>query len=231
MVICQAWIDGVSTRKVDQLLKALGNTAGISRSQVSRVCTQIDQAVGEFSGRVLDHTWFPYLDATYLHVRLGGRVVSQALVIATGIAATGRREILGLAFGDAEITDLWTEFFRGLRARGLKVSSPTDPLGRRPGHLRCVALPGRPTPAGSGQAGAGSGLSHRRPDRAGLTRQDWDAGGAVGSSGPCGVCAVRGGWGAWPNGDCWPNGCSGDGAGGCWGGYGCCGACPEGCCP
>lgn len=130
-VICQAWIDGVSTRKVDQLLKALGNTTGISRSQVSRVCTQIDQTVAEFTGRALDQTWYPYLflDATYLNVRLGGRVVSQALVVATGIAATGRREILGLALGDAETTDFWTEFLRGLRARGLKVSSPADPLG------------------------------------------------------------------------------------------------------
>lgn len=130
-VICQAWIDGVSTRKVDNLLKALGNTSGISRSQVSRVCAQIDQVVAEFTGRVLDQTWYPYLflDATYLNVRLGGRVVSQALVVATGIAATGRREILGLALGDAETTDFWTEFLRGLRARGLKISSPADPLG------------------------------------------------------------------------------------------------------
>lgn len=130
-VICQAWIDGVSTRKVDQLVRALGNDTGISRSTVSRICSEIDEAVQEFLHRRIDHAWFPYLflDATYLDVRVRGRVVSQALVVATGVSGEGRREILGMALGDAETTDFWTEFLRSLRERGLKVATDTDPLG------------------------------------------------------------------------------------------------------
>lgn len=130
-VIATAWIEGVSTRKVDQLVRALGNESGISRSTVSRICSEIDWAVDEFMHRRIDHTWFPYvfLDATYLDVRRRGRVVSQALVVATGVSGHGRREILGMALGDAETTDLWTEFLRGLRERGLKVATDADPLG------------------------------------------------------------------------------------------------------
>ena len=130
-VICQAWIDGVSTRKVDHLVRALGNETGISRSTVSRICADIDDMVGEFLSRRLDHTWFPYvyLDATYLDVRIRGRVVSQAVVVATGVSAQGRRELLGMAIGDAETTDFWTGFLRGLRERGLKVATDGDPLG------------------------------------------------------------------------------------------------------
>ena len=130
-MICQAWIEGVSTRKVDDLVKALGNESGISRSTVSRICKDIDEGVKEFLARSLDHTWFPYLfvDATYLDVRVGHRVVCRALVVATGVSAEGRREILGMALGDAETTDFWTSFLRSLRERGLKVPSPEDPTG------------------------------------------------------------------------------------------------------
>ncbi len=130
-VICSAWIEGVSTRKVDDLVKALGNESGISRSTVSRICKDIDEGVKEFLARSLDHTWFPYLfvDATYLDVRVGRRVVCRALVVATGVSAQGRREILGMALGDAETTDFWTSFLRSLRERGLKVPSPEDPTG------------------------------------------------------------------------------------------------------
>ena len=130
-VICQAWIEGVSTRKVDDLVKALGNESGISRSTVSRICKDIDEGVHEFPSRRLDRTWFPYLfvDATYLDVRVGHRVVCRALVVATGVSAEGRREILGMALGDAETTDFWTSFLRSLRERGLKVPSPEDPTG------------------------------------------------------------------------------------------------------
>lgn len=130
-VICTAWIDGVSTRKVEDLVRALGNESGISKSQVSRVCGEIDEFVTEFLHRRLDHTWFPYvfLDATYLDVRQGGRVVSQAVVVAIGVAATGHREILGMDIGDAETTDFWTGFLRGLRERGLKISTPASPEG------------------------------------------------------------------------------------------------------
>ena len=130
-VICQAWIEGVSTRKVDDLVKALGNESGISRSTVSRICKDIDEGVHEFLSRRLDRTWFPYLfvDATYLDVRVGHRVVCRALVVATGVSAEGRREILGMALGDAETVDFWTSFLRSLRERGLKVPSPHDPEG------------------------------------------------------------------------------------------------------
>ena len=130
-VICSAWIEGVSTRKVDDLVKALGNESGISRSTVSRICKDIDEGVHEFLSRRLDRTWFPYLfvDATYLDVRAGHRVVCRALVVATGVSAQGRREILGMALGDAETTDFWTSFLRSLRERGLKVPSPHDPEG------------------------------------------------------------------------------------------------------
>ena len=130
-VICSAWIEGVSTRKVDDLVKALGNESGISRSTVSRICKDIDEGVHEFPSRRLDRTWFPYVfvDATYLDVRVGHRVVCRALVVATGVSAEGRREILGMALGDAETVDFWTSFLRSLRERGLKVPSPEDPTG------------------------------------------------------------------------------------------------------
>ena len=130
-MICSAWIEGVSTRKVDDLVKALGNESGISRSTVSRICKDIDEGVHEFLSRRLDRTWFPYVfvDATYLDVRVGRRVVCRALVVATGVSAEGRREILGMALGDAETTDFWTSFLRSLRERGLKVPSPEDPTG------------------------------------------------------------------------------------------------------
>jgi transposase-like protein len=130
-VICQAYIDGVSTRKVDDLVRALGNESGISRSTVSRICADIDEAVTEFLTRPLDHTWFPYLflDATYVKVRRGGRVVSQAVVVATGVSYEGRREVLGMTVGDAETTDFWTTFLRSLRERGLKVATVENPLG------------------------------------------------------------------------------------------------------
>ena len=132
-VIAQAWIGGVSTRRVDALVKALGNEAGISRSTVSRICGEIDEYVGVFLERRLDDAgiWYPYLwlDATYLDVRTGGRVVSQAVVVATGCGVNGHREVLGMAIGDAETTDFWTGFLRSLRERGLKVATAEDPLG------------------------------------------------------------------------------------------------------
>ena len=132
-VIAQAWIGGVSTRRVDALIKALGNETGISRSTVSRICAEIDEYVSVFLARRLDDNdaWYPYLwlDATYLDVRINGRVVSQAVVVATGCSVNGHREVLGMAIGDAETTDFWTSFLRSLRERGLKVATPADPLG------------------------------------------------------------------------------------------------------
>jgi len=119
-VVMQAYVEGVSTRRVDDLVIAMGGT-GISKSEVSRICAQLDTEVAIWRTRTLDHLAFPYvfLDATYCKVRLNGRVVSQAVVIATGVSADGRREVLGCATGDSETETFWTEFLRDLRDRGL----------------------------------------------------------------------------------------------------------------
>ena len=93
------------------------------------ICKDIDEGVAEFLSRPLDHACFPYLfvDATYVDVRVNHRVVSQALVVATGVSAQGHREILSMAVGDAETTDFWTSFLRSLRERGLRVTTDQDP--------------------------------------------------------------------------------------------------------
>lgn len=120
-VIMEAYVHGVSTRAVDDLVKALGADAGISKSEVSRICAELDEEVEAFAERPLDHTVFPYvfLDATYCKARVQHRIASQAVVIATGVTAQGRREVLGFAVGDSETRAFWTEFLRGLRSRGL----------------------------------------------------------------------------------------------------------------
>src|SRR5215203_3936520 len=103
-VVMQAYVHGTSTRKVDDLVKALGVDSGISKSEVSRICRELDQEVEAFRSRSLAHTGFPYvfLDATYLKARVDGRVVSRAVVIATGVTTDGGREVLGLDVGDSE---------------------------------------------------------------------------------------------------------------------------------
>ena len=120
-VVMEAYVHGVSTRKVDDLVRALGIDAGISKSEVSRICGELDAVVGAFRERRLDHVAFPYvfLDATYVKAHEGASVVSKAIVIATGVTATGDREVLGLAVGDSEDGAFWTAFARSLRARGL----------------------------------------------------------------------------------------------------------------
>lgn len=120
-VIMTAYITGTSTRKVDDLVKALGCASGISKSTVSRICKDIDVDVTALRNRRLDHQPFIYvwLDATYVHVREAGQVVSKAVVIATGCRADGHREVLGLDVGDSENETFWTEFLRGLKDRGL----------------------------------------------------------------------------------------------------------------
>jgi putative transposase len=120
-VIMEAFVHGVSTRKVDDLVTALGIDAGVSKSQVSRICSELDSAVGEFRERRLDHLEFPYvfLDATYVKAHDGAHVVSKAVIVATGVAADGNREVLGLAVGDSEDAAFWTAFLRQLRARRL----------------------------------------------------------------------------------------------------------------
>jgi putative transposase len=120
-VVCQAYVEGVSTRRVDDLVVAMGGT-GISKSEVSRICAQLDEDVAAWRTRPLDEIAFPYvfLDATYCKARINKRVVSQAVVIATGVSADGRREVLGCAVGDSETETFWTEFLRSLRDRGLE---------------------------------------------------------------------------------------------------------------
>jgi transposase-like protein len=120
-VVMEAYVHGVSTRKVDDLVRALGIDAGISKSEVSRICAELDAVVAAFRERRLDHTRFPYvfLDATYVKAHEGASVVAKAIVIATGVTATGEREVLGLSVGDSEDGAFWTAFARSLRARGL----------------------------------------------------------------------------------------------------------------
>lgn len=120
-VVMEAYVHGVSTRKVDDLVAALGVGSGISKSEVSRICGELDRDLEEFRGRPLGHIEFPYVfaDATYIKGRVRGRVVSRAVVIATGVTATGDREVLGVDVGDSEDGAFWAAFFKGLRARGL----------------------------------------------------------------------------------------------------------------
>jgi putative transposase len=120
-VIMTAYVTGTSTRKVDDLVRALGVSSGISKSTVSRICEQLDEEVAAFRDRSLDHIEFPYVfvDATYLHGRKDHRVVSRAVVVATGVAADGNREVLDLDVGDTEDEVFWTQFLRRLRQRGL----------------------------------------------------------------------------------------------------------------
>jgi putative transposase len=120
-VVMQAYVHGTSTRKVDDLVRALGVETGISKSEVSRICGELDADVAAFRSRSLAHSSFPYLflDATYLKARVDGRVVSRAVVIATGVTIDGGREVLGLDVGDSEDGAFWTAFLRSLKARGL----------------------------------------------------------------------------------------------------------------
>jgi transposase-like protein len=115
----EAWIGGVSTRRVDELVQAMGLN-GISKSTVSKLCKDIDERVGEFLNRPLTGDWpYVWLDATYLKVRQGGRIVPVAAIIAVAANTEGRREIIGLGIGPSEAETFWTEFLRSLRARGL----------------------------------------------------------------------------------------------------------------
>jgi transposase-like protein len=119
-VVMEAYLHGVSTRKVDDLVKALGADTGISKSEVSRICAELDEEVAAFRDRSLSGDYpYVFLDATYCKARVNHRVVSQAVVVAVGIAADGRREVLGFEVGDTESQAFWTEFLRSLKARGL----------------------------------------------------------------------------------------------------------------
>jgi len=119
-VVQEAYIQGVSTRSVDDLVKAMG-MSGISKSQVSRLCEEIDGKVKAFLERPIEGDW-PYLwvDATYVKVRQQGRIVSVAVIVAVGVNGDGRREILGLDIGPSEAETFWTTFLRKLARRGLR---------------------------------------------------------------------------------------------------------------
>jgi putative transposase len=150
-VVMEAYVNGVSTRAVDDLVAALGIDAGISKSEVSRICAGLDESVTAFRSRPLHHTEFPYvfLDATYLHVRRTGQVTSMAVVVATGVTAAGGREVLGVDVGDSEDEVFWRGFLRTLKERGLagvrlvisdQHAGRVAALGRifqRVGHQRC----------------------------------------------------------------------------------------------
>ena len=119
-VIQEAYIQGISTRSVDDLVKAMG-MSGISKSQVSRLCQEIDERVKAFLDRPLEGDWpYVWIDATYLKVRQAGRIVSVAVTIAVGMNSDGRREVLGMAIGASEAEIFWTDFLRSLARRGLR---------------------------------------------------------------------------------------------------------------
>src|SRR3954467_13104814 len=119
-VIQEGYIQGVSPRSVDDLVQAMGGT-GVSKSQVSRLCQEIDERVGAFLDRPLEGEW-PYLwiDATYVKVRQDGRIVSVAVIVAVGVNTDGRREVLGMDVGPSEAETFWTGFLRKLARRGLR---------------------------------------------------------------------------------------------------------------
>ena len=119
-VIQEAYIQGISTRSVDDLVKAMG-MSGISKSQVSRLCADIDERVKAFLDRPLEGDWpYLWLDATYIKTRQGGRIVSVAAIVAVAVNAQGRREVLGLAIGPSEAETFWTDFLRALTRCGLR---------------------------------------------------------------------------------------------------------------
>jgi len=179
-VVMEAYVNGVSTRSVEDLLVALGIDSGISKSEVSRICAGLDEIVTAFRSRPLHHIAFPYvfLDATYLHVRrtaAAGQVTSMAVVVATGVTATGGREVLGVDVGDSEDEVFWARLpaivegtrpawhpagdLRSAQRPGCRAAS--DPARRRPPTL---PSPFCPQPVGVGaqvpQGHGGHGLPH-----------------------------------------------------------------------
>ena len=119
-VIQEAWVSGVSTRRVDDLVQAMG-LAGISKSTVSKLCKDIDERVGAFLDRPLVGDWpYLWLDATYLKQREGGRIVSVAAIIAVAANTEGKREIVGLHIGPSEAETFWASFLKSMLRRGLR---------------------------------------------------------------------------------------------------------------
>ena len=119
-VIQEAYVQGISTRSVDDLVKAMG-AGGMSKSQVSRLCAEIDERVNAFLSRPLEGAWpYLWLDATYVKARDGGRIVSRAVIVAVAVNEDGKREVLGVATGPSEAETFWTDFLRSLADRGLR---------------------------------------------------------------------------------------------------------------
>ncbi len=119
-VIQEAYIQGISTRSVDDLVKAIG-MEGISKSQVSRMCGEIDERVHAFLDRPIEGDWpYVWLDATYVKVRRDHQIVSVAVIVAVGVNTDGRREVLGMTTGHSEAEPFWVEFLRSLARRGLR---------------------------------------------------------------------------------------------------------------
>jgi putative transposase len=119
-VIQEAYVQGVSTRSVDALVQAMGGT-GVSKSEVSRLCGEIDERVGAFLNRPIEGEWpYLWLDATYVKARRDGHVVSVAVIVAVAVNTDGRREVLGMTVGNSEAEPFWTEFLRSLVRRGLR---------------------------------------------------------------------------------------------------------------
>jgi transposase-like protein len=181
-VIQEAYVQGISTRSVDALVKALG-MAGVSKSQVSRLCEEIDERVHTFLERPIEGDW-PYLwiDATYVKVREAGRIVSVAVTIAVAVNTDGRREVLGMAIGVSEAETFWVEFLRKLKRRGLAGVK----LVISDAHEGIKAAVAR---------------VFRAPLRADLGGRRWEPG-APGSAAGCTSCATRspmpaGAAGAW----------------------------------
>ena len=119
-VIQEAYVQGVSTRSVDELVKALG-MEGISKSQVSRLCAEIDERVQSFLNRPIEGDWpYIWLDATYVKARRDHHIVPVAVIVAVGVNTDGRREVLGMTTGNSEAEPFWLEFLRSLTRRGLR---------------------------------------------------------------------------------------------------------------
>jgi putative transposase len=119
-VIQEAYVQGISTRSVDALVQSLG-MSGVSKSEVSRLCGELDERVGAFLARPIEGDWpYLWLDATYVKTREAGSIVSVAVIIAVGVNTDGQRQVLGIKVGASEAEPFWTEFLRSLTRRGLR---------------------------------------------------------------------------------------------------------------
>jgi hypothetical protein len=190
-VIQEAYIQGISTRSVDDLVKAMG-MGGISKSQVSRLCEEIDGRVKAFLDRPIEGDWpYVWMDATYIKVRRAGRIVSVAVIIAVVVNSDGRREVHGMSIGSSEAEVFWTDFLRSLARRGLRgvklviLRFPRRHQSfRRQGVLRkLAALPG-PFHAQR----AGPRRQERAPGRVGVHRYRVRPGNPGSRQGPMAQC-------------------------------------------